>query len=436
MRRERGARASISRSLAHGLVGWGCLLSIAAGILVTRLHTAEAGRAPLPPVTATLSSAQYHQWASFPDYHKTVPVLMYHGVGGRASYLTISRRLFAKQMLALKVAGFHTLTIQQYAHYVKHGYRGLPSRPILLTFDDGRLDAYRAANALLQAYGFHATELVVPAWVSGNPHFSLSWSELAEMARGTTWSVQLHFGYGREEIRWNKARGIGAAFAYKQYFPGRDGQPGHEETFAQFKRRIANNMEWGEQQLRQRVPGYTPLSMAIPESDYGQAGTNDTRIPPFVLGWLDRHFPVVFGGDYLDKAVGRKFQINGRFSPRLSYRMSLRPIDSLPVLYCRLSDLVRRVVMWKEYHCQQLAGLPAGLRATMYPPIHPHGAVRAGPPPPSRPRPAGVQINAHLSHGRRVVIGSRPGWRAVIRAGRGTSAAGTTPRPGPTAASG
>ena len=82
MRRERGARPSISRSLAHGLVGWGCLLSIAAGIVVTRLHTAEAGRAPLPPVPVTLSSAGYHQWKSFPDYHKMVPVLMYHSIGG------------------------------------------------------------------------------------------------------------------------------------------------------------------------------------------------------------------------------------------------------------------------------------------------------------------------------------------------------------------
>src|SRR5260370_21661103 len=162
MSRERGARASISRSLMHGLVGWGCLVGIAAGILVTRLHTAEANRAPLRMVTASLSAAQHREWASFPSYHKVVPVLMYHSIGGKASYLTVSRQLFAEQMRALKVAGFHTLTIQQYAHFVKHGYRGLPSRPILLTFDDGREDAYRAANDLLHPYGFHATTLLLP----------------------------------------------------------------------------------------------------------------------------------------------------------------------------------------------------------------------------------------------------------------------------------
>jgi hypothetical protein len=430
MSRGRGARASISRSVMHGLVGWGCLLSVAAGVVVTRLHTAEANRAPLPVVTASLSADQYRQWASFPDYHKIVPVLMYHSIGGKASYLTVSRKLFAEQMRALKVAGFHTLTIQQYAHFVKHGYRGLPSRPILLTFDDGREDAYRSANGLLEAYGFHVTDLVVPAWVTGHPHFSLSWSQLQQMAQTSTWSVQLHFGYGREQITYNRDGDTGAAFAYQQYFPAQDGMPGHEETFAQYQKRIASNMEWGERQLAQHVPGYKPWSMAIPESDYGQAGTNDSRIPPFVLGWLDRHFPVVFGGDYLDKAVGRRFQIAGRYSPRLSYRMSIGPLDTLPVLHCRLMDYLRHVAIWKEYGCQRLAGLPPSTLAVIHAPIHPPTAVSTGPPPPPKPRPVhrlGAQINPRAIHGQRVIIGSRPGWRVVIRATRRTSSAGTTP---------
>jgi hypothetical protein len=438
MSRERGARPSISRSAVHGLVGWGCLLSIVAGILVARLHTAEAGRAPFPPVAVRLSAADNHQWAAFPDYHTVVPVLMYHSIGGRASYLTVSRKLFAQQMRALKVGGFHTLTIEQYAHFVKHGYRGLPSRPILLTFDDGRLDAFRAASDLLRSYGFHATELVVPSWVSGHPHFSLSWSQLQQMAQGSTWDVQLHFGYGREEIRWDRSGDTGAAFAYLQYYGGQNGLPGHQETFTEYRRRIADNMEWGVQQLSQKVPGYQPYSMAIPESDYGQAGTNDNRIPPFVLGWLGRHFPVVFGGDYLDKAVGRRFQINGRFSPRLSYRMSLGPLDTLAVLHCRLWDFVHHVQMWEEYGCQRLAGTPEELMAVTHPPIHPRTAVSSGPPPPPRPHVRhhhGARLSPRAIRGARVVLGTRPGWRVVIRGTRG-SPAGRPRRHGQSPASG
>ncbi len=429
MTRERGVRASISRSFVHGFVGWGCLLCIAAAILVTRLHSAQAGRAPLPPVNVGLTAAQHQQWTTFPDYHNVVPVLMYHSIGGRASYLTVSRALFAEQMRALKVAGFHTLTIQQYVHFVAHGYRGLPSRPILLTFDDGRLDAYRAANDVLQSYGFHATELVVPSWVTRHPHFSLSWSELQQMSRGTTWDIQLHFGYGREEIRYNQAGDTGAAFAYLQYHAGHDGGPGYNETFAQYQRRIASNMQWGVQQLKARLPGYRPLAMAIPESDYGQAGTNNPHIPPWVLGWLDHHFRIVFGGDYLDQAVGRKYQIPGRFSPRLSYRITIGPQDSLAVLQCRLWDYVHHVKIWAEYGCQRLAGVPKSVLAAMHPPIHPEAAASSGPPPPPQPQVVhrlGARIDARSIRGANVVIGSRPGWRIVIRGTPGASAG--TPR--------
>jgi hypothetical protein len=243
----------------------------------------------------------------------------------------------------------------------------------------------------------------------------------------------LHFGYGREQISYNQDGDTGAAFAYQQYFPAEDGMPGHEETFAQYQKRIANNMEWGERQLEQHLPGYKPWSMAIPESDYGQAGTNDPRIPPFVLGWLDRHFPVVFGGDYLDKAVGRRFQIAGRYSPRLSYRMSIGPLDTLSVLHCRLMDYLRHVAIWREYGCQRLVGLPPSTLAVIRAPIHPRTAVSTGPPPPPRLRPVhrlGAQINPRAIHGQRVIIGSRPGWRVVIRATPGTSSAGTPPQHG------
>ena len=72
-------------------------------------------------------------------------------------------------MLALKAAGFHAITLAQYAAWVHGDRRGMPSKPILLTFDDGRRDAYRAANNLLVQYGFHATMFTFGAWPVANP---------------------------------------------------------------------------------------------------------------------------------------------------------------------------------------------------------------------------------------------------------------------------
>jgi Polysaccharide deacetylase len=258
-------------------VGW---LHFGGGTGQSRAGHASAGTRPAPGLAAT-----WREWLSFPGYRDVVPVLMYHSVGGRPSYITTSRALFAEQMRALRLGGFHTLTLRQYAAYSRGSLRGLPERPVLLTFDDGRKDAYLAAGGILRKYGFHATELAVPGWVTGHPGFSVSWAQLAQMHHGTTWDVASHFGYG-------------------------------------------------------------------------QAGTNDPRIRSFVLSWLDYHFAVVFGGDYLDQGKGRPLAIPGRFSPRLSYRMSLGPRDTLPVFHCRLSAFVHQLPIAAERCCARLAPAP------------------------------------------------------------------------------
>ena len=60
---------------------------------------------------------------------------------------------------------------------------------------------------------------------------------------------------------------------------------------------------------------------------------------------------MVFGGDYFNQGKGRLLQIPGRFSARLSYRMSLGPKDTLRVFHCRLFDFVNRVPIAGERHC-------------------------------------------------------------------------------------
>ena len=358
MRRKRGIR-SLDTAWIRGLTGGGVLVCVVAIALVGWLNFTGSGTArnrPRPAVTAGQAGAQtavWREWWAFPGYRDVVPVIMYHSIGGRPSYLTTPRAQFAAQMHALKVGGFHTLTIQQYAAYVHGDLRGLPERPILITFDDGRQDAYLAANGILRSYGFHATELAVPGWVIHNPGFSVSWAELEQMHRGTTWDVESHFGYGPEKVPVSSTGATGARFAYLQYLPAGPGHPGRLETFAQFKKAFSGNELYGIQQFRDHLPGFRPLATAIPGSDYGQDGTNDPLIPPYVLSWLDRHFSVVFGGDYLNQGKGRLLQIAGRFSPRLSYRMSLGPKDTLRVFHCRLLDFVNRVPITDERRCSQ-----------------------------------------------------------------------------------
>jgi hypothetical protein len=365
---RKGGTRSRDKAWARRLTGGGVLACVAAIALVGWVHFARGaghagtghGRAGTRPPAG--QAAARREWRSFPGYRDVVPVLMYHSVGGRPSYLTTPSALFAEQMLALKLGGFHTLTLGQYAAYSRGNLRALPERPILITFDDGRQDAYLAATGILRKYGFHATELAVPGWVTGHPGFSVSWAELAQMYHGSTWDVASHFGYGPEKVGISKTGATGARFAYLQYLPaapgtkGHPGHPGHLETFAQFQKQFTGNELWGIRQFASHLPGFRPLATAIPGSNYGQDGTNDTAIPRYVLSWLDHHFTVVFGGDYLNQGKGRRLQIPGRFSPQLSYRMSLGPDDTLPVLRCRLLDFVSRLPIATERRCLSTPG--------------------------------------------------------------------------------
>lgn len=377
---KRGSRGPDSL-WARGLAGGGVLACVAAIALVAWMHSDGAGHARSGHGGGQVSAGHsrtgagravagqasaWHDWLTFPGYQNVVPVLMYHSIGGRPSYLTTPRPLFAEQMRALKLGGFHPLTLRQYAAYAHGTLRALPERPIMITFDDGRQDAYSAADGILRKYGFHATELAVPGWITSHPQFSVSWAELARMYHGTTWDVASHFGYGPEKVLISKSGATGARFAYLAYRPavpgrpGHPGQPGHLETFAQFKRQFTGNELWGIQQFRDHLAGFQPLATAVPGSDYGQHGTNDPHIARYVLTWLDHHFSVVFGGDYLDQAWKRSQEIPGRFSPRLSYRMSLGPADTLPAFYCRLFDFVTNVPIATERRCLSAASGTGG----------------------------------------------------------------------------
>ena len=332
-------------------LNWGVLILVIVAVLVVRNRAEAQARGPLPPPAVHLSAADARQWRAFPSYRGVVPVLLYHGINSSNRGLSVGLRAFAEQILALRTAGFHAITLAQYANFVKGDSRGLPSKPILLTFDDGRLDTYRAADSILRKYGFHATMFTFAASPTTHPGFGLRWRELRTMQESGTWSVQEHGGGGHEYVPYNAAGDKGGFYAFRRYIRSETEHGGHLESFLSFIRRTTADILWGERQFATQIPDFRPLAFAVPFANYGQQQTNDRRIPQFMLPWLKHHFAVVFGGDDLARNVSRSYEIKARFSPIFSYRISMNPRTSLQVLHCRLRDWVTRTPTWKEYRC-------------------------------------------------------------------------------------
>jgi Polysaccharide deacetylase len=351
-RRERSVRALLRRYRPAGvrlMLNWGVLVVAVAVVLVVRYRSEEHARAPLPAPAVRLSPVDARTWRAFPSYSGTIPVLVYHGINATGNAIATTPRVFAEQMLALKTAGFHAITLNQYVSFVHGDAQDLPSRPILLTFDDGRLDTYRAANNVLRKYGFHATMFTFAAWPTSNPGFNLRWNELRRMQASGIWTVQEHGGHGHEYVPYDAKGDTGGVYAFREYFPNAKGHGGHLESFAAFRERVTSSILWGAQEFGTEIPGFRSVAFAVPEANYGQDDTNDPRIQRFMLPWLRRHFAVVFGGDYLDGESNHP--ILARFAPVFSYRITMGPRETLPALGCRLRDWVTGVPIWKEYGC-------------------------------------------------------------------------------------
>lgn len=109
-----------------------------------------------------------------------VPVLMYHRVDavlpadavGRD--LTVEPAAFEAQLRLLRDRGIRTLTAEELARDMAHG--SLPSRAIVLTFDDGYDDAATTALPLLVKYGARGTFYVSSGFVGTPRH--LSWKQI------------------------------------------------------------------------------------------------------------------------------------------------------------------------------------------------------------------------------------------------------------------
>jgi peptidoglycan/xylan/chitin deacetylase (PgdA/CDA1 family) len=100
-----------------------------------------------------------------------VPLLTYHYIrvnpdrNDRMGFaLSVTPSDFAAQMDWLAQSGYHPITTEDLYAYLT-GTQGLPSKPVILTFDDGYADFYSTALPILRSHGFVAVSYVVSGFV-------------------------------------------------------------------------------------------------------------------------------------------------------------------------------------------------------------------------------------------------------------------------------
>jgi peptidoglycan/xylan/chitin deacetylase (PgdA/CDA1 family) len=138
--------------------------------------------------TATLAPANG-------DGDRRLRVLMYHKVNDLpGNPLSVPVGVFDEQMAQLRELGYTVVPLDHVLEYYASGAE-LPSRPVLITFDDGYRDNLEHAAPVLERYGYPAVLFVPIAYLDdalplpheerlaarGVVNSTLDWGELAEL---------------------------------------------------------------------------------------------------------------------------------------------------------------------------------------------------------------------------------------------------------------
>lgn len=116
---------------------------------------------------------------------KQVPVLCYHRIeNGRNDEYTVTPNTFKRQMEALVDSGYNSISPEQYYNYLVYNEE-LPSKPIIISFDDSRKEQYSIAAPIMEELGLRGTFFIMT--ITYNKKNYMSTEQIAELAeRGHT----------------------------------------------------------------------------------------------------------------------------------------------------------------------------------------------------------------------------------------------------------
>ncbi len=132
-----------------------------------------------------------------PSYKRDyIPVLMYHdfqdNITEDQESAVVHPALFEKQLQILLENNYTPITFND-LHLYMNGKGGLPSKPIILTADDGYLSNYEKAFPILKKYNVPATFFVTSRYIgvdTSSPHFT--WEQAKEMEESGLVDIQSH----------------------------------------------------------------------------------------------------------------------------------------------------------------------------------------------------------------------------------------------------
>jgi peptidoglycan/xylan/chitin deacetylase (PgdA/CDA1 family) len=95
--------------------------------------------------------------------------------------LSVTPAAFDAQMAYLAQEGYHPIRLSDLSDYLLNG-KPLPTKPIVLTFDDGYADNYENALPILKKYKFPATFFIIAQFADDKRPGYMNWDQIEDLA--------------------------------------------------------------------------------------------------------------------------------------------------------------------------------------------------------------------------------------------------------------
>lgn len=131
---------------------------------------------------------------------KQVPVLCYHRIeNGRNDEYTVSPATFEAQIKALADSGYMSINPDEYYDYLVYN-KELPEKPVMISFDDSRVEHFTIGKPILEKYGFKGVFFIMT--ITYNKKNYMSTEQLAELAK-TGHTIGFHSWDHTRATRYN-----------------------------------------------------------------------------------------------------------------------------------------------------------------------------------------------------------------------------------------
>lgn len=120
-----------------------------------------------------------------------IPILCYHNFSNVKGSMNLTPERFQEQLQWLQDNGYHVVPLRDVVAYLQGKDVTLPSKPVVITIDDGWKSAYKTMFPIAKKYNAPVTLFIYPQTISEGKN-AMTWDELKELQKTGLVTVESH----------------------------------------------------------------------------------------------------------------------------------------------------------------------------------------------------------------------------------------------------